>query len=60
MMAPTSNQRFDAIVVGVGAMGCAACHHLARRGLKVLGIERFDIPHDLGSSGGDTRMIRLS
>jgi len=55
-----SNQRFDTIVVGVGAMGSAACHQLARRGLHVLGIERFDIPHELGSSGGDTRLIRLS
>jgi sarcosine oxidase len=55
-----TNERFDAIVVGVGAMGSAACHQLARRGLNVLGIERFDIPHELGSSGGDTRMIRLS
>lgn len=34
--------------------------HLARRSVRVLGIERFDIPHDLGSSGGDTRLIRLS
>ncbi len=55
-----SNNRFDVIVVGVGAMGSAACQHLAQRGLNVLGIERFDIPHELGSSGGDTRMIRLS
>jgi sarcosine oxidase len=33
--------------------------HLAQRGARVLGLEQFDIPHELGSSGGDTRMIRL-
>jgi sarcosine oxidase len=55
-----SAEPYDVIVVGVGAMGAAACMHLARRGVRVLGIERFDIPHELGSSGGDTRMIRLS
>ncbi|HVY91966.1 MAG TPA: N-methyl-L-tryptophan oxidase [Bryobacteraceae bacterium] len=51
---------FDVIVVGVGAMGASACHHLARRGVRVLGIEQFDIPHNLGSSHGLSRMIRLA
>lgn len=54
------SRRFDAIVVGVGAMGSAACYELARRGRRVLGIERFDIPHDRGSSHGYTRIIRLA
>ena len=54
------NDRYDAIVVGVGGMGSAALFHLARRGQRVLGVERFDIPHDLGSSGGATRIIRLA
>ena len=53
-------QRFDVIVVGVGAMGSAACYHLARRGLRVLGIEQFGIPHALGSSHGYSRIIRLA
>ena len=53
-------QRFDAIVVGMGGFGSAALYHLARRGQRVLGVERFDIPHDLGSSGGVTRIIRLA
>ena len=51
---------FDVIVVGVGAMGSSACFHLARRGIKVLGLEQFDIPHALGSSHGGSRMIRLA
>ena len=50
---------FDVIVVGVGGMGSAACWHLARRGQRVLGLERFDIPHSMGSSHGITRIIRL-
>ena len=50
---------YDAIVVGVGGMGSAACWHLARRGRRVLGLERFDIPHAMGSSHGVTRIIRL-
>jgi sarcosine oxidase len=50
---------FDVIVVGVGGMGSAACWQLARRGQRVLGLERFDIPHAMGSSHGVTRIIRL-
>ena len=55
-----ANRSFDVIVVGVGAMGSAACHHLARRGSRVLGLERFDIPHAMGSSHGINRIIRLA
>jgi sarcosine oxidase len=54
------SRRFDAIVVGVGGMGSAALYHLARRGQHVLGLERFDVPNELGSSHGITRIIRLA
>jgi len=53
-------QTYDAIVIGVGGMGSAAAYHLARRGLTVLGLEQFDIPHDRGSSHGVNRIIRLA
>lgn len=53
-------KRYDTIVIGVGAMGSAACYHLARRGQRVLGLERFDIPHSMGSSHGVNRIIRLA
>ncbi len=53
-------QSFDAIVVGVGAMGSAACYHLASRGLRVLGIDRFSVPNTMGSSHGLSRMIRMA
>lgn len=49
---------YDVIVLGVGSMGSSTCYHLARRGVKVLGIEQFDIPHELGSHAGQSRMIR--
>jgi sarcosine oxidase len=41
-------------------MGSAALYHLARRGKRVLGLERFDVLHDRGSSHGLTRIIRLA
>ena len=53
-------RRFDTIVLGVGGMGSAAVYHLARRGQRVLGLERFDIPHSMGSSHGVNRIIRLA
>lgn len=51
-------QTFDTIVLGVGGFGSGALYHLARRGARVLGIERFGIAHDRGSSHGETRIIR--
>ncbi|MGH3136013.1 MAG: N-methyl-L-tryptophan oxidase [Gaiellaceae bacterium] len=53
-------ERYDAVVVGVGGMGSAALYHLARRGKRVLGVERYDVPNDMGSSHGATRIIRLA
>ncbi len=50
--------RYDAIVVGLGAMGSATLFHLARRGVRVLGLEQFTPGHGLGSSHGDSRIIR--
>ena len=52
---------YDAIVVGVGGMGSAALHHLKKRGARhVLGLDRFEIPNDKGSSHGRSRIIRLA
>jgi sarcosine oxidase len=52
------SQKYDTIVVGLGAMGSAALYHLASRGVKVLGIDRFAPPHIHGSTHGRTRIIR--
>jgi len=51
-------ERYEAIVIGVGGVGSAAVYHLASRGLDVLGLERYDIPHEMGSSHGNSRIIR--
>ena len=49
---------YDVIVIGTGGVGSAAAYHLARRGHRVLGLDRFSHGHDQGSSHGQTRMIR--
>ena len=54
------SENFDVIVLGVGAMGAAACWHLAQRGVRVLGVEQNGIPNSLGSSHGYSRAIRLA
>ena len=51
-------ERYDAIVLGIGGVGSAALYHLARRGIRAIGIDRFNPPHDRGSSHGQTRVIR--
>jgi sarcosine oxidase len=56
----SASSRYDVIVIGVGGMGSATVYHLARRGRSVLGLEHYDIPHDMGSSHGITRIIRLA
>src|ERR1700712_115740 len=50
----------DVVVVGLGAVGSATLHRLAKRGVKVIGIDRFDPPHNQGSTHGDTRITRLA
>jgi sarcosine oxidase len=49
---------FDVIVAGLGAMGSATACHLALRGLRVLGLDRWAPGHTFGSSHGDSRIIR--
>ncbi|MEX2110200.1 MAG: N-methyl-L-tryptophan oxidase [Gemmatimonadaceae bacterium] len=51
-------QHYNAIVLGLGAMGSATLYHLAQRGWRVLGLEQYKHGHSLGSSHGDSRIIR--
>jgi sarcosine oxidase len=51
---------YDAIVVGLGAVGAATLCQLTLRGARVLGIDRFAPPHDQGSSHGESRITRLA
>ncbi|MGE0226555.1 MAG: N-methyl-L-tryptophan oxidase [Acetobacteraceae bacterium] len=48
----------DVAVIGLGAMGAAALYQLAKRGARVIGLDRFAPPHDRGSSHGETRITR--
>lgn len=53
-----TNQHFDLIIIGLGAMGSAAAWSAVQRGKRVLGIEQYPLVHDLGSSHGQSRIIR--
>lgn len=53
-----SREAADLVVVGLGAVGSACLYQAARRGARVLGLDRFAPPHDRGSSHGDTRITR--
>ena len=54
------SDQYDAIVLGAGAIGSAATYHLSKRGLDVLALERYGIPHTMGSSHGITRLHSLT
>ncbi len=49
---------YDVIVLGLGGVGSAAACHLAARGKRVLGLDRYRPAHDQGSSHGSSRIIR--
>ncbi len=53
-------KRYDAIVVGSGAMGSSIAHQLAARGVRTLVLEKFTLNHPYGSSHGRTRIIRTA
>ncbi len=49
---------FNTIIIGLGSMGSSALYQLAKRGVKVLGLEQFGIGHAKGSHSGQTRIVR--
>ncbi|WP_035467749.1 N-methyl-L-tryptophan oxidase, partial [Algoriphagus mannitolivorans] len=53
-------KKFDFTVIGLGAVGSAAFYQLSKSGKSVLGIDRFNPPHEMGSSHGETRITRLA
>lgn len=48
----------DFAVIGLGAVGAATLYQLAKRGAKVVGIDRHLPPHPFGSSHGRARVTR--
>jgi sarcosine oxidase len=52
---------WDAIVVGLGAIGSGTAYWLSRRfGDRVLGLEQFELGHSNGAGQDHSRIIRLS
>ena len=49
---------YDVVVAGLGGVGSAAAHHLARRGLRVLGLDPRPGAHTEGASHGESRIVR--
>jgi sarcosine oxidase len=49
---------YDVVVVGLGGIGGHVALRLAERGVSVLGLEAHRPPHSLGSSHGNSRVIR--
>jgi len=54
----SADRTYEVVIAGLGVMGSAAACELARRGVRVLGLDRYTPPHALGSSHGETRIIR--
>ena len=50
----------DHVVIGLGAIGSAACYALARAGADVIGVEQFELGHARGASHDHSRIIRRS
>ena len=55
----TLNRR-PTVVIGSGVVGASAACALVARGVNVLLLEQFQPGHDLGSSHGESRIIRYS
>ena len=49
---------FDVAVVGLGVMGSSSARALAIRGARVVAFDQFAPPHTMGSSHGQSRIIR--
>ncbi|MEV4629303.1 geranylgeranyl reductase family protein [Micromonospora sp. NPDC049523] len=60
MPGQTGPVRLDAVVVGAGPAGSATAYHLARRGRRVLLVDRRDFPREKSCGDGLTRAaVRL-
>ncbi len=51
---------YDVAVVGLGGLGSATAWQLARRGVSVVGLEKFELGHLRGASHDTSRILRRS
>src|SRR4249919_3037937 len=54
------SDRYDVAVVGAGVFGAWTAWHLLRAGQKVVLIDKYGPASARGSSGGETRVIRMA
>jgi sarcosine oxidase len=55
-----TDDEYEYVVVGLGALGSATAYHLARSGHRVLGLEQFELGHARGASHDTSRILRHS
>jgi sarcosine oxidase len=55
-----STSSFDVVVIGAGVFGAWTAWHLAKRRQRVLLVEAHSPAHSRASSGGESRIIRMS
>jgi sarcosine oxidase len=51
---------FDVVIIGAGVFGAWTAFHLAQRKQRVLLLEMYGPAHSRASSGGESRIIRMS
>jgi len=56
----TATRTYDVVVIGAGVFGAWTAWHLAKRKQNVLLVEAYGLAHGRASSGGETRIIRMS
>jgi sarcosine oxidase len=56
----TTHSTFDVVVIGAGVFGAWTAWHLAKRKQRVLLVEAHAPAHARASSGGESRIIRMS
>lgn len=50
----------EVVVIGLGGLGSATAYWLARAGVRVMGLEQFELGHVRGASHDHSRIIRRS
>jgi sarcosine oxidase len=56
----TKSISYHVVVVGAGVFGAWTAWHLAHRGQRVLLVDAYGVAHSRASSGGESRIIRMS